>query len=144
MHEILFYNKFIIIKQDFCALSWLITRIVLRCTVSKTSRKVRTELINNTSIFTFNSDCTVFCRYAANAALCLTSATGLTSWHVPNTVTECLPKQADAGWLQSRLLSALQTSACWRTTCLCCWKKCCRPHRGPEFPPFSCTGCNES
>ena len=26
----------LIIKQDFCALSWLITKIILRCTVSKT------------------------------------------------------------------------------------------------------------
>ena len=89
------------------------------------------------------TECTVICRCAVSTALCLTSATGLTSWHVPNHVTECLPKQADAGLLQSRLLSAPQTSAYWRTTCPCCWKKCCRRHRGPEFQPFSCTGCNE-
>ena len=31
------YNK-VIIKEDFCALSWLISGIMLRCTVSKTSK----------------------------------------------------------------------------------------------------------
>ena len=52
MHKILFYNKFIIslymfralcahhqeVKTRFYALSWLITKIILRCTVSKTSK----------------------------------------------------------------------------------------------------------
>jgi len=58
MHKILFYNKFIIClymfqapcahhqevktvlyyKTRICALSWLITKIILRCTVSKTSK----------------------------------------------------------------------------------------------------------
>ena len=34
------YNNKIIIKQDFCALSWLITKIILRYTVSKTSKNM--------------------------------------------------------------------------------------------------------
>jgi len=50
MRKILFYNKFkkrveacnkLIIKTRFCALSWLITKIILRCTVSKTSELLK-------------------------------------------------------------------------------------------------------
>ena len=37
------YNK-LIIKQSFCAFSWLITKIILRCTVSKTLKKILTNM----------------------------------------------------------------------------------------------------
>ena len=37
MHKLLFYNKFIICLY-ICELSWLITKIILRCSVRKTSK----------------------------------------------------------------------------------------------------------
>ena len=46
------YNK-LIIKQEFCALSWLITKIILRCTVSKTSKYV--SLLFRSSVFQYTN-----------------------------------------------------------------------------------------
>jgi len=37
MHKFFFYNKLII--KRICALSWLITKIILRCMVSKIYKK---------------------------------------------------------------------------------------------------------
>jgi len=40
MHKFLFYNKHY--KTRICALSWSVTKIILRCTVNKTQKKKAT------------------------------------------------------------------------------------------------------